>query len=66
LDHLVGAHQHRLRDRQAERPGGLEVDHQIELRRLLDGQVGGLGALKDLVDVSGASSYRARRGVEGA
>ena len=38
-------------DRQAERLGGLEVDHQLKLGGLLDRQVTGLGALEDLVDV---------------
>src|SRR5437016_393835 len=37
LDDLVRPPQHRLRDRQAERLGGLEVDDQLELGRLLDG-----------------------------
>ena len=40
LDHLVGGHQQRLRDRQAERFCGFEVDGQIEFCRLLDRQVG--------------------------
>jgi hypothetical protein len=53
LDHLVRPRQQRRRDREAEGLGGLEVDHQLELRGLLDGQVGGLGALGDLVDASG-------------
>src|SRR3990170_4557943 len=30
LDHLVGVEQERPRDRQAERLGGLEIDHQLE------------------------------------
>src|SRR5713101_7270832 len=51
LDDLIRPPQQRWRDRQAEGLGGLEVDDQLELRRLLDGQVGGLGALEDLVDV---------------
>jgi len=38
-----------------ERLRRLEVDHQLELGRLLDGQVGGLGALEDLID-EGAGS----------
>ena len=37
----------RLRDRQTERLGGLEVDHQLELDRLLDWEVGRLGAFED-------------------
>src|SRR5215831_18318493 len=51
LDDLVGSQQNRLRDRQAERPGGLKVDDQLEGRRLLDRQIGGLGALEDLSHV---------------
>src|SRR5262245_42334347 len=42
-------------DREAERLGGLGVDHQLERRRLLHGQVGGLGALQDLVHKRGAA-----------
>jgi hypothetical protein len=52
LDHLVGSHQNRVRDRQPERLGCPEVDDQLELRGLLDREVGGLGALEDLVDVA--------------
>ena len=51
LDDLVCPQEQRRRDRQAQRLGGLEVDHQLELRRLLDGQVTGPGALEDLVHV---------------
>src|SRR5207245_2196042 len=53
FDHLVRSQQQRRRDRQAERLRRLEVDDQLELRRLLDGKVGGLGASKDLVYVTG-------------
>jgi len=52
LDHLIRPLQERRRDREAEGPGGLEVDHQLELRRLLDGEVGRLGALENLIDVN--------------
>src|SRR5262249_44803827 len=51
LDHLVGAAEDRLWDRQAERLGGLEVDDQLEFRRLLDREVRRFGALQDLVDI---------------
>ena len=37
FDHLVGAGEQRVGDGEAERLGGLEVDHQLELGRLLDG-----------------------------
>jgi hypothetical protein len=36
LDHFVGALEHRLRNRQPEGAGGLEVDHQLEPGGLLD------------------------------
>jgi hypothetical protein len=36
LDHLVSGGQKRFGDGEAERLGGLEVDDQIELGRLLD------------------------------
>src|SRR3981081_4267341 len=53
LDHLIRSSQHRRRDRHTKGLGRLEIDHELELRRLLDGQVGGLGALEDLVHVRG-------------
>src|SRR5262245_9600755 len=33
--------------------GGLEIDHQLELGRLLDGKIGGVGTLQDLVHKRG-------------
>jgi hypothetical protein len=51
-DDLVGARQKRLRHGQAKRPGGLEVYHQLVCGRPLDRQIGRLGALQDLSDVS--------------
>ena len=53
LDDLVRSHENRLRDREAERLGDLEVDDQLELSRLLDGEISRLGTLEDLVDVGG-------------
>ena len=55
FDQLVGAQEERLRNRQADLLGGLEIDHQHEFGRLLDGEIGGLGALQDPIDVGGAS-----------
>ncbi len=43
------AHQQRRRNRQPQRLRDFEVDHQLQLRGLLHGEVGGLGALEDLV-----------------
>ena len=52
FDHLVGEGQERLRHGEAERFRGLEVDHQLELGRLLDRQIGRLRALEDLAGVN--------------
>ena len=38
-----------LRDREPERLRCLEVDDEVEAHRLLDGEVGGLGALENAV-----------------
>src|SRR5262245_58768751 len=51
LEELVGSDPDRLRDRQVERLCPLEVDHELELGGLLDGEVSGLGSLEDFVPV---------------
>jgi hypothetical protein len=48
-NHLVRPRQHIRRNRQAELLGGLEIDHQLELDRLLDGKIGWLGSLRDFM-----------------
>jgi hypothetical protein len=53
LDDVVRLRQQRRRDREAERFRGLEVDHQLELCRLLDGKVSRLGTFQDFVDIGG-------------
>src|SRR5262245_57020825 len=47
LEDLAGLEQDRGGDRQAERPRGLEIDGEIELRRLLDRQIARPCALQD-------------------
>jgi hypothetical protein len=38
LDHIVSAGEQRIGDGEAERLRSLEIDHQFELGRLLDGK----------------------------
>src|SRR5262245_15583047 len=56
FDPLVGAGKHRCGQVEAERLGGLEVDHQIVLGRRLHRQVGRLLASENAVDVSGGTT----------
>jgi len=47
FDDLGGASEDRWRHGEAERLGGVEIDHQLECRRLLYRQVGRLRTLED-------------------
>jgi hypothetical protein len=51
FDHLVGAAGERQRDGDAERPGGLGIDDEVELGRLHDRQVAGLLALENAAGI---------------
>src|SRR6516165_10004496 len=53
FDDLVGAGEDKGWDRQAKVLRGPEVHDEIELDRLLDRQVSGLGALQDAIDIVG-------------
>ena len=53
LDHLVGACHQCRGHRNSQGIGGLEIDHQLELCRLLDRDVSDLGATEELGDLSG-------------
>jgi hypothetical protein len=59
---MIWSAQHRRRDLQPERLRGLEVNHQLELCRLLDGQVCGLGTLESPVYKIGGAAEGARLG----
>ncbi len=50
FDHPVGADQQPCRHRKAKRLGSLEVDHQFELGRLLNRQVGRSGTFQNTID----------------
>src|SRR5438093_12328681 len=56
LDHLVGAQEERLGDRQAKRLGGVQIDDEIELGRLLDRDVAWLGPSQNLVNIVGGTA----------
>ena len=49
------------RNRQSDPLRRLQIDDELELGRLLDGKVGWLRALQDLVDVSGGAARQIMR-----
>ena len=51
FDHVVGGYKKGLRHREAERLGGLEVEHELEFGGLHNRQVGRLLALENSSDV---------------
>src|SRR5262245_3578657 len=58
LDHRVGGGEQCGRNGEAERLCGLEIDDKLEFGRLFDGQIAGIGALKNSVDVAcGAAKH---------
>jgi hypothetical protein len=55
LDHFVRLEEEQRWHRDPEGLGRLEVDDQLKLHGLLDGQVRGLCAPENLVDIDGAA-----------
>src|SRR4030095_4111990 len=55
MNDFVGSDKNGLRDGEAESPGSLEVDHQLELGGLFDREIARLGALENLVDKRGGA-----------
>ena len=53
FDHLIRPYQHVRRNRQTDLLRRLQVNHHLEFHGLLDGKIGGLGALEDSVDEAG-------------
>jgi hypothetical protein len=56
FDHLVGAILHRLRDDNAERLRGLQVEEQLDFACLLHRQVGGFLALENTANVTASEA----------
>jgi len=56
----VSPPQHRLRDRQPERLGGLGVDDQLEPARLIERDVAWVRAFKDLRHVGASAAIKFR------
>src|SRR5262245_56111493 len=52
LDHLVGGAEQCGRNGEAEHRCSLEIDDKLEFDRLFYGQIAGIGALKNSVDVA--------------
>src|ERR1051325_10098744 len=61
LDHLVGAGQERLRNREAECLCGLQIDYQLQLRGLLNRKIGGLLAVENSANVDAGQPVRIRK-----
>src|SRR3954469_9812943 len=59
FNRLVGTGEKRLWHGQAERLGGLQIDHQLKLGRLLDWQIGRPLAVEDLSYVAAELVKRA-------
>jgi hypothetical protein len=60
-EHLSRLEEERRRDREAHGLSGLQVADQLGRRRLLDRQIGRLGALQDLVHIDGGASVGVER-----
>ena len=58
LDQFIGPGEQGGRNREAERLGSLEVDDQLDFRRLLDGYVGWRGTLENLAGIDTSRADR--------
>src|SRR5437660_12601930 len=58
--HSIGAREERRWHSNAKCIGGFHIDDQLEMSWLLDGQIGGLGAFEDFVDIHGSLAKKVR------
>ena len=63
LDHFGCPHQNRVRNFDTKRFSGFSVDQQLEICGLLDGEIGRLGTLQDLIHVNGSTDVAALNAV---
>src|SRR5207248_2458654 len=61
LDDLVNDSEQRWRHGEAERLGGLEIDHQLVFRRCLHRKIGGFLAIQNAMNVACSLSPLARQ-----
>jgi hypothetical protein len=61
FDHLIGAQQERVWDRQPNRLGGCQIDDQIEFGRLLDGILPGFVPRKILSTISTSRRNKSKK-----
>src|ERR1700731_3081881 len=60
LDHFVGGGEKIRRDREAEDMCGAQIDDEVELGRLVDGKIAGLGPAENAIHVSRRSAETVR------
>jgi hypothetical protein len=60
LDHLIGAHQYRRWDGDANRSRSLEIHGKLEYGWLFHRQIGGLGASENFIYIGGRSPETSR------
>src|SRR5262249_31705863 len=56
LDHLVGTSEHQWRDREAKQTRRPQIDDELELGRLFDGQLGWIRSLEYLVHIASCAA----------
>ncbi len=59
-DHSIRSHQHIRWNRQADLLRRFQVDNELELDRLLNGQVGGFPAFQNLVHIRSGAPVQVR------